>query len=508
MNPIDMLKRYLPAAGVIAAVGAGRRRPGLAWLAGTGASAAYIRRYRWARRNAQAETQRQLEVLRALSKAGAARGRGPGAEVSDDVIETILGTLPAGGAVTVVGDAPDGLLSRLQDEGSAVRRVETISDAGSSPAAPAILALDGAVAGVADTYGALAALNGVTADGGVVVVMIGNACHAPEVDPIVDPLSWAERVAGAHDPELLSLRELVTQSPGGAIIDVRCTPAELEGLARDAGFAVVALQTVGSARDGWAGRLAASIPAAAILGDQNLAVLRKVRAPRAWPRQPWWPAHVDGRLPLDYMTSRPEVAALVPASARSVLDVGCAAGALGLALRDQGARVTGIERDPELAAQARAVLDEVVVGDAGAVLAGGQGLDPDGYDCVIFADCLEHLEDPWTVLTDAAARLRPNGSVVVSLPNIRHWDTLWNLGVRGVWPMRSSGIHDRTHLRIFTRRSAIELLERAGLTAEVVRPVYRLAERRRSPLDGLARLVPGSMRELVTFQWLLVGRRP
>src|SRR4051794_37422602 len=62
-----------------------------------------------------------------------------------------------------------------------------------------------------------------------------------------------------------------------------------------------------------------------------------------------------------YTGARPEVQALVPRQARRILDLGCAAGALGAALKSSlGAAVTGVELDPAHARDAARVLDRVV----------------------------------------------------------------------------------------------------------------------------------------------------
>src|SRR5215813_8556602 len=50
-------------------------------------------------------------------------------------------------------------------------------------------------------------------------------------------------------------------------------------------------------------------------------------------------------------------------SGRLVLDVGCAHGHLAEALRRQGCRVVGVERDAEDAARARAHCEQVIDGD-------------------------------------------------------------------------------------------------------------------------------------------------
>src|SRR5205814_634782 len=192
-------------------------------------------------------------------------------------------------------------------------------------------------------------------------------------------------------------------------------------------------------------------------------------------------------------------AALVPDGSSRVLDLGCAAGSLGSLLESRGMRVTGIELDPKLSALAERTLTKVLTGDIVEILQAGDGLDPAGYDVVIAADCLEHLADPAAALRLAVERLVPHGCVIVSLPNVRHWDTLWNLGARGVWPQRQSGIHDRTHLRWFTRRSVVDLLENAGLGVETLESVRRVRESRASWLDYPARFLPGAAGEMLKF---------
>lgn len=166
-----------------------------------------------------------------------------------------------------------------------------------------------------------------------------------------------------------------------------------------------------------------------------------------------------------YDNPRPEVTPLVPPHARTILDVGCSTGRMGSALRSAGRRVVGIEADPGLAAVASDRLDAVIVADVEALAAAGD--DPGGpFDCVVFADVLEHLRDPWAALRWGAGLVAPGGSLVVSVPNIRHLHTLWALVVRRRWPYREVGIFDRTHLRFFARGNLDSML--AGTGFEIV----------------------------------------
>jgi len=201
-----------------------------------------------------------------------------------------------------------------------------------------------------------------------------------------------------------------------------------------------------------------------------------------------------------YERARPEILAHVPRTARRVLDLGCATGTTGAALKQrQPAHVTGVELEPAYAGEARTRLDEVIAGDVETVRPEGR------FDALIAADILEHLKDPWTALRRYAALLEPDGCAVVSLPNVGHWSTYANLA-RGTWPRRPEGIFDATHLRWFTLRDARALLLGAGLRpTAVVRRGWILD--RGSRLDALVPpllRIPG-IRTLFTFQYVIAA---
>jgi 2-polyprenyl-3-methyl-5-hydroxy-6-metoxy-1,4-benzoquinol methylase len=209
-----------------------------------------------------------------------------------------------------------------------------------------------------------------------------------------------------------------------------------------------------------------------------------------------------------YENPRPEVAALVPAGTMRVLDLGCASGRLGEAISRDGAEVVGIEADPAYARDAEARLDRVVHGDLETIAGRGDLEDDLGhFDCLIAADVLEHLIDPWSCLAAFARLLDPGGAAVVSLPNVRHWETFWQLGARGRWPRRSEGIFDRDHLRWFTARDGLELIAGAGLVPVRVERVYRL--RQADPRwPAAARLLERTpLRPFFAFQNLFLARR-
>ena len=177
-----------------------------------------------------------------------------------------------------------------------------------------------------------------------------------------------------------------------------------------------------------------------------------------------------------YTGSRPELLALVSRPWADALDVGCAQGALGHALKAArgGGRVTGIELDPELAQAAAARLDRVIAADATSALE-TLVAERARFDLIFCGDILEHLTDPWTALK-MLRQLCPDGDVIVSLPNVGHWTTLVSVGVLGTWPYRDRGIHDRTHLRFFARRNLAPLFSSAGFRLHALERSHRFLE--------------------------------
>lgn len=202
-----------------------------------------------------------------------------------------------------------------------------------------------------------------------------------------------------------------------------------------------------------------------------------------------------------YESSRPDVREHVPSAARRVLDLGCSSGALGAELkRERHAHVVGVEIDPGYASEAQARLDRVVVSDVESFLAAEAGEEE--FDCVIAADVLEHLVDPWTALRRATGLLRPGGTAVVSVPNVLHWRGLARLVWTCRWPRDDAGPFDRTHLRWFTGTDVTELLEQAGLQPLRVEPRY-WTRGWRLRLDELLARTP--LRSYLAVQYIASG---
>lgn len=189
-----------------------------------------------------------------------------------------------------------------------------------------------------------------------------------------------------------------------------------------------------------------------------------------------------------------------------ILDVGCWNGSLGRALREVGdVVVDGIERDPLQAQRARdAGYRRVDVADLDREIPTGS---EEGYDFILFGDVLEHLVEPALALRTLASRLNPGGRVLCSLPNVAFATNRLAL-LRGRWDYKDYGILDRTHLRFFTRKSMIALVESAGLRVVQLHGYVGLKNYPaiiRQPLRWLGRVWPSLFAIQIVVEAIAVG---
>jgi 2-polyprenyl-3-methyl-5-hydroxy-6-metoxy-1,4-benzoquinol methylase len=200
---------------------------------------------------------------------------------------------------------------------------------------------------------------------------------------------------------------------------------------------------------------------------------------------------------------RDEILPYVAPGIGCLLDVGCAGGGFGESLKQSRPelRVDGVEPSASAALSAADRLDRVFIGEFPAALADA---DPTHrYDCLTFLDSLEHMVDPWAAVRAAREYLEAEGTVVASIPNVRHVEVLCPLLFRGRFTYASYGLLDTTHLRFFTRSSALRLFEDAGF--EVIQCVG-LEWSFGSRWYRLASLLGPFGREFRTMQYVIVAR--
>jgi len=140
-------------------------------------------------------------------------------------------------------------------------------------------------------------------------------------------------------------------------------------------------------------------------------------------------------------------------AAPSILDIGCATGAVLQSLRGRGWRVTGVEISPsaEYAVKTRGL-------DVRNLPLEENKFPSNSFDVVLASHLIEHLNDPHGFLSETHRILRNGGYIFVTTPNIdgfqsRIFGNRWR-----------SAIFD--HLYLFSKKTLLKLLKKTGFIAE------------------------------------------
>jgi len=197
---------------------------------------------------------------------------------------------------------------------------------------------------------------------------------------------------------------------------------------------------------------------------------------------------------------RDEFLDFVPASTRRLLDVGCGSGCLSGQLKERGIEVVGVEKSEKLCSLAKERLSNVILGDIENLkLNYSEGY----FDCIMYADVLEHLIEPLNILEKHKVYLQKDGCIVASIPNVRYYKIILRLILAGTWDYSDTGMLDRTHVRFFGLINIVELFEKAG---------YEIIEIKRNIIAArgfkvLNILLFNRLRNFLTYQYFIKAKK-
>jgi 2-polyprenyl-3-methyl-5-hydroxy-6-metoxy-1,4-benzoquinol methylase len=203
-------------------------------------------------------------------------------------------------------------------------------------------------------------------------------------------------------------------------------------------------------------------PAALPTIDNYFARLYDQRWSDEWMTHEYRSAYKD----LIFHTVLGQLARRLPASRRTLLDLGAHVGRLLRLAHDRGWTVEGVEMNPQTAAFA-GVATGLPVHRGDARTLGNLGRQ---YDAVTFIDVLEHIPDPVSVLTSIRKVIAPHGWIAVKVPNGPAQLRKELLRGRLASGYRATVADNLVHVNHFSPRALTRALLRAGFTDVEVMP--------------------------------------
>lgn len=189
-----------------------------------------------------------------------------------------------------------------------------------------------------------------------------------------------------------------------------------------------------------------------------------------------------------------------------ILEIGCACGATLLKIKNRfrSSELFGIEINRS-AAEIANTIAEVTSSDI-------EKEEPpyreNFFDYIVLADLLEHLRDPWTSLEKISRYLRPEGKIILSIPNVMHFSVIRNL-LNGRWSYSAAGIMDRTHLRFFTLFEANMMINKAGLSLyKYQRNVLPLSSKDKDFIEKINGICEAdNYKQFETYQYVIAAKK-
>jgi len=185
--------------------------------------------------------------------------------------------------------------------------------------------------------------------------------------------------------------------------------------------------------------------------------------------------HLSSKSEDYYQSTREDMLQFIPAGTRRTLELGCGEGNFSALLKERlDAETWAVEINEQCARKAATKLYKVVNDDVFNCLA---ELPEEYFDCIICFDFLEHLVDPYSLLTSLKAKLTRDGVIITSIPNIRYYSVFRDFVLHGNWDYKSQGIMDKTHLRFFTYKSITKMFKQLDFEILLTKGIHPTSSR-------------------------------
>lgn len=164
----------------------------------------------------------------------------------------------------------------------------------------------------------------------------------------------------------------------------------------------------------------------------------------------------------NYKLSRNEMTPLLPKHCSRVLEIGCGEGKFRENF-SQESEYWGVEPVESAATVSSKKLDKVLIGTYQEV---HSQIPNDYFDLVVCNDVIEHMVDHDKFLQSIKGKIKKDGYLVASIPNVRYLPNLLELLVKKDWEYKNAGILDRAHLRFFMKKSLYRTINDNGFVVD------------------------------------------
>lgn len=167
-----------------------------------------------------------------------------------------------------------------------------------------------------------------------------------------------------------------------------------------------------------------------------------------------------------YAATRADMVKFIDNNPKKILEIGCGEG--NFSQNFSNVEYWGVEPNKEMVLKAINAGRRVLSGTYETI---SNEIPNDYFDLVACNDVIEHMIDPIGFLKDIKSKLKSNGKLIASIPNIRYAPLLFDLIFRGEFDYTESGLMDYTHLHFFTHKSFYKIAKQCGWKVELLKPL-------------------------------------
>lgn len=186
---------------------------------------------------------------------------------------------------------------------------------------------------------------------------------------------------------------------------------------------------------------------------------------------------------------RNELEKFIPNNVKTVLEIGCGEGGFRASF-DNNVEYWGVEPNKEVYKIAESKLYKVLNATYEEV---EQDIPDNYFDLIVCNDVIEHMIDHDKFLENIKSKIKDDGYLLISIPNVRYIYNLYNLIFKKDWKYEKQGVLDKTHLRFFTKKSLIDTLTRHG---------YKIEK-----FEGINTVNPSGPKSLIKYLLLASGNK-